>query len=330
MDRYHLTAVVNRTDLRKKDWQDCGEHRLVFALQGGGQKFINFEARLPNPTPDNIAGCAPIIQFWDELATLPPFIQADRIREFFIMGTITGTPVIAPQHFFNGAGQIRSNQFMGTEWLLKEHQLVNQCDFGPCTIFAETVNVKENPFGELFNPNAPFGGSPFTRQAQDFQQDFIASIESLTGTQLGELKTTTQERFNHGQSLSSGSLTFENDYRAHFGGQLNSPFGNDLLQSLQGKTNADGSPLIPEQVLARATALTCAGCHNPAQFGLTLPGSVGTLALPDGRIIDSWPVSLSFFHIDEQGNLSPALEDVFLPIRQADFGHVIAELENTL
>ena len=46
----------------------------------------------------------------------------------------------------------------------------------------------------------------------------------------------------------------------------------------------------------------------------------------DGSIIDSWPRSLSFLHIDEEGNLSPALTEVFLPERQADFSSVLGEL----
>jgi hypothetical protein len=56
----------------------------------------------------------------------------------------------------------------------------------------------------------------------------------------------------------------------------------------------------------RATTQTCAGCHAPQAFlgperkigcGLTFPKSLGEA------------------HIDEQGGLSPALTEVFLPRR---------------
>jgi hypothetical protein len=61
--------------------------------------------------------------------------------------------------------------------------------------------------------------------------------------------------------------------------------------------------------------MTCAGCHNPGSFGLTNPGSVG----PGQR----WPDTLGFTHISEFAfngvfALSPALTDVFLPVRKDD------------
>ena len=332
MNFYTLTAVVNRMDLRRGNWDDCGEHRLVFAAQNhpAGRKFFIFEARVPNPTPGDIRGCEAPIRFWRDMAQLQGFEKADRIRRFFIDGDGM-PPVISAPHFFHEAGQIRTNQFLGGEWLLKEHKLVDTCAGPRCGIFAETVTVKENPFGELFNPQLPFSPSPFAQQAAAFQDAFLDAIDDLAGEFFGTLKMTTPDEFNHGQSHSSGIEAEENDFRMHFfRGSPGSPFENDINFNLQGRFNADGSPLQVDQVLARAAGLTCGGCHNPDQLGLTIPGAIGSMRMPDGSIIDSWPRSNDFVHIDETGRLSPALQDVFLPIRQAGFGEIIEEFNQSL
>jgi hypothetical protein len=58
----------------------------------------------------------------------------------------------------------------------------------------------------------------------------------------------------------------------------------------------------------RLSALSCAGCHAPDEV-LTTGRRVGC-----GGV---WPLSLGHTHIDEQGELSPALKEVFLPHRAA-------------
>ncbi|NRB80069.1 MAG: cellulose binding domain-containing protein [Saccharospirillaceae bacterium] len=328
MGFYKLTAVVNRIHLRKNNWEDCGEHRLVFATKNHpsfGRKFLIFEARIENPIPNDINGCADVINFWDTLSTSDSLLQASLIREFFIDNSI-GLPVIAPERFLAETGQIRSNQFLGGDWLLKEHKIIDFCSEDICKFQIETVTVKENPFGELFNPELPFQGSEISLIAADFQNDFVENIDHLAGESILNIKTATDDKFNHGQSLSSGFLTFENDFKGHFANGEDSVFGQNMMNALEGKFNADGSALTVDQILARSTALTCAGCHNPDAFGLTIPGSIGALKLSDGRIIDSWPRSLMFVHIDENGALSDALINVFLPERQADFGSILNEL----
>jgi hypothetical protein len=82
------------------------------------------------------------------------------------------------------------------------------------------------------------------------------------------------------------------------------------------KLTASGSNLTQEQVIARATAMTCAGCHNPSSFGLTNQNAIG----PGER----WPDTLGFTHINEFSfngvfPLSSALTDNFLPVRKEEF-----------
>jgi hypothetical protein len=65
-------------------------------------------------------------------------------------------------------------------------------------------------------------------------------------------------------------------------------------------------PLDSEAILRRATMQSCAGCHSPSQF-LGPERKIGCGA--------TWPDSLGQVHVDERGNLSPALKEVFLPHR---------------
>lgn len=327
MQSFRLLAAVNRMELHNQ-WQDCGEHRLVFGKIINGRNFLIFEARLPNPTPGDPSGCANVVNFWDGMSNLDPQTQsserAARLRGFFLEGDVTGSPVIAAEHFMSASGQIRTNQFMQSPWLLRENKLARTCD-PVCRITAHPVSVKENPFGELFNPALP-SGSPLTGLAAEFQGVFVQNLVSLTTGNMVELKNDFPDKFNNGQSHSDFPNLIENEFARHFGGNLASEFGVRLTQQLQGVTDARGAPLTAEQVIARSTALNCGGCHQPGFFGLTQPGSIGAMRLPNGVIIDSWPDTLGFVHVDEQRSLSPALEQVFLPARLQAFAEIIAEV----
>lgn len=93
---------------------------------------------------------------------------------------------------------------------------------------------------------------------------------------------------------------------------------------------AAGFGLTGTQIVNRATAMSCAGCHLPNGFGLTNANAIGP-----GM---SWPSALAFVHVDtlpmvslagqpdfdpaqfggnSQGfNISPALLNTFLPARR--------------
>ena len=49
----------------------------------------------------------------------------------------------------------------------------------------------------------------------------------------------------------------------------------------------------------------------------------------DGSIIDSWPRSYNFVHINELGELSPGMLEVYLPVRQAGFEELMMEIHAT-
>lgn len=329
MQSYRVLAAVNRMELRN-DWQDCGEHRMVFGRTNfNGRNFLIFEARLPNPTPGQASGCANIVDFWTALSDLDPQTQANEraamLRAFYVDGVVTGIPVFSVEHFAEGAGQVRTNQFIRPLWLLREYKLARVCD-PVCRITGNPVSVKENPFGPLCNPLLPGSDSEFSAIAEEFQTLFPQSLATLTTQNFGELKIDMPDRFNNGQSHADFPEAFENDFVGHFGGNLGSDFGIKLDEQLQSVIDARGDPLSVDQLLSRATAMSCGGCHLPDNFRLTEPNSIGALRLPNGEIIDSWPRSLGFVHVDEGRNVSEAIERVFLPVRLQAFADAISEI----
>jgi hypothetical protein len=94
--------------------------------------------------------------------------------------------------------------------------------------------------------------------------------------------------------------------------------------------------LTGQQIVNRAAAMSCAGCHMPVAFGLLNANSIGPGL--------SWPDALSFVHVDtppavsiagqpgfnpshfggnSQGfNISPALLNVFLPARRTTLANL--------
>jgi hypothetical protein len=71
-----------------------------------------------------------------------------------------------------------------------------------------------------------------------------------------------------------------------------------------------------EHVLNRAGALTCGGCHEFTATGMKQVGKV------QGQPI-CWPTSQPFVHVEENGDLSIALKEVFLPFRRDRLGEAV-------
>ena len=97
------------------------------------------------------------------------------------------------------------------------------------------------------------------------------------------------------------------------------------MTAIQIRSGQLGSSLSANQIVNRATAMTCGGCHQPSVFGLTDPDSVG-----DGQ---TWPDTLGYTHVSEiafDGSfpISPALQDVFLPARKTDLETFINSSSN--
>jgi hypothetical protein len=304
MNQYIPIALVNRFDLRDQaTFTDCGEYRVIFANPISSRNFIIFEAQLPNPTPGVASGCLPIQTLWAGLSSNNSAASRGAILEDFYFNGLPSAnvrPVIDSRNYAQNTGQIRTNQFMTGPWLLKEYKAGIQN--GKNTI--QVVSVKSNPVGSLFEVT---NSDP---RAVSFRSDFVQNLPSLLEPNLATFFiSVTNDAHNNGESHSQFPLG--NDYLNHFAVSRGSAFE----AAISSKITQAGSNLTVDQVLNRATAMTCGGCHQPSTFGISAFGAVGP-----GQ---SWPDSAGFVHVNEFAAggifpLSQALTQVFLPARRND------------
>ncbi len=305
---YRPIALVNRFDLRNKTTlQDCGEYRMIFGRPSGGRNFIIFEALVPNPTPGVASGCLPIQNLWKNLTNENnATTRANTLRSFYFSGIPASNVLapISPQHFAANTGQIRTNQFLsGSSWNLKEYKAV--IENGKNTL--QVATVKSNPVSSLFTDTNT------DSRSVAFRSDFINNIGSLLGNPATFTLTVANNAHNNVQSHASGPINENN-----FGAPANFIPGGVFSNQISSRLSQLGSALTPQQVVNRATAMTCGGCHQPSFFGLTAsnnPNSIGNGI--------AWPDTLGFVHVSEFASggvfpLSPALNNVFLPARKQD------------
>lgn len=305
----------NRFDLAPADGSHCGEHRIVCARRSGiatgnNRNLLIFEAMLPNPHPgQGLKGCFRIAKFWADLTTESALARrAEALERFYFTGVANVPPVVHVNHFGSnalGAGQIRTNQFMQTAasprtWTLREFKLRRTCAGGACTALTMVpVTDKENPYGPLFGLT---GSHP---RLDAFQQHFVSQVATLAAATVPDIAFSNPvDAYNSGQSQASGS-----DETIYQLGEAPSLLRSQLEAALAGL----GSALTPDNIVARAQALSCAGCHR-----LSRNADLG------GGLV--WPPSLGFTHVSERDTetvggvtrfqISPALTDVFLPKRK--------------
>ena len=298
-------ALANRFDLAPKNGDDCGEYRIVYAMQGStssvsGRGFLIFEGRLDNPEPAmGIGGCAPIADFWAQLSTISSAAtRASKLEDFYFNG-ITFFPSSTPSkvvqaHNYGlpagGArqGQIRTNMFInGVQWNLREFRLAMS---SPTTLAVQHVTVKVNPAGALFKSTHPLASS--------FHMSFPTQICSLSGNDPAQISMKMSDNdFNKFESVSSSGPGV-NDVL--YSSLIDSGFRSQLATQMAGLACSTG--LTVNNVLDRATTQTCAGCHELSN----------SAPLGNGMV---WPPSNGFTQIDEHGTLSPALTGSFLPHR---------------
>jgi hypothetical protein len=311
MSQYQLEAIVNRMDTHN-NWQSCGEYRLLFTFSEYSSHYLNFGARLLNPTPGDMRGCQNVIEFWRELPNLSKAEQARSLQKFFYeMVPGSARPAIAPEHFTGSDGSLFSIRAENPSTFFKALTLENYCNPN-CRYWWRTVPSRDSPFGLLFNPNST-SASEYAEATLDFQQWFPQHLDGLLTTNLAALKNNVAERFNAAQT--SG------DYLAQFGDQDGSEFHMRLEDAVRGKQNSDGSPVQVEHILERVTVTSCTGCHSDIHPG------IGALERADGTVLHAWPPSNGIAHVRRGGKLSPALREVFLPGRQVLFNEICEQLD---
>jgi hypothetical protein len=115
---------------------------------------------------------------------------------------------------------------------------------------------------------------------------------------------------NHARSKSSKPLTNDNHYNEfQSDSNVNDNTAYDTAPNLKAIINKklvalDLSDYSAKMIMNRAEAMSCGGCHRNSNDTEIAPNV-------------NWPKSQSFVHVDEQGTLSSALTEQFLPARAA-------------
>jgi hypothetical protein len=310
---YFAVGLFNRFDLAPADGSDCGEYRMVFARADGPRlNLINFEGLLPNPARGRgLDGCRPVTNLWRDLSSEDDLgARAASLHGFFFRGLGAFPPVVHIDNYGNAepsrrSGQVRTDQFLESPWVLHEFKLRTRCAAGACKLEFRRETDKVNPFGLLFKSSVT---SP---QALMFRSSFLSQVASLAVNDLNRFNYIVPDEANTGESLST--MERFDRYVDQF-----EP-GSAFAQAIQDRLTALGSTLTPTQIVARAQALSCAGCHqlsNGADLGhgLIWPTSATSSASPVVPThvktdIESGPQGPRF-------RLSPALTGVFLPHRR--------------
>jgi hypothetical protein len=315
-DSFVPVAVVNRFDLAPRDFRTCGEFRIVFAKQSGrtdpeNRLLMIFEGVLSNPNP-GIAGCRSVAEFWADLEATPSAAdRGARLEQLLFAGLPGFDPVIHAKHFgidqfgceYGLCGRLRLGLGMQPPWDFREFRLLRNGtgESGPGAHFAP-VALDDTPVPGMFDT------SNTQPAALSFRSNFAWwSREVARATKLTDMPRILADSFNAGEGALTGPTrpnfldrVRESSDAAAFVAEINASL--DTLELDCPPTD----PITHESVLERATALTCAGCHAPAEL-LSSTRGVGC-----GLV---WPNSLGEAHIDEHGNLSEALGDVLLPHR---------------
>jgi hypothetical protein len=210
------------------------------------------------------------------------------------------------------------------------------------------ISVKNNPWGPLWNKDLADGtitpplppANPYVSSSSLAGMDLLAAefqdevIVQITPTRLGN-PNINGFSYEVAPNKNAAESQSQNPTIDHYPNQVNAAINPTFQNTLAAAAALVG--LSTSQVINRATALSCAGCHQPAAFGLTNPDAIGP-----GQ---SWPSSLGFVHVGTSlqslqnttnfqpayhgGNnqgfvISPALENMFLPARKA----VLTDLVN--
>jgi len=334
VDEWFPVGVFNRLDTAPIDGSHCGEYRIVYAnpgnaidptLQAGFSRFLTiFEAAIPNPQPEKgIQGCAPIGDFWASLAN-PDLGDEERVvllEDFFYNGISSNSngenvfiePAVKFSHYQSPLGQVRTNEFLDFRWQLREFE--TGLDGNNKPIFS-VGTVKNNALTEFYNLESNFPSddadnlSLFDSLSAEFQGVFITQLmDELTSADsvvqeekalINRISMVVPNKFNEFQSDSQVS----NDNIAQ-------QAGSALMSRIGIKLNEINTPetsITQEHILERAEAMRCGGCHQTSNNKIIA-------TLNSGAEV-RWPNSLGFVHIDESGQLSPALKDTFLPARE--------------
>ena len=306
-------GLFNRFDLAPADGSNCGEYRIVYAKKSSGpldRLTMIFEARIPNPDPSQgLAGCAPITDFWAQRSQDTDATQTvTELEKFYYQGISGVQPVVKAENYGLPLGQLRVNLFKTPDpgqikWSLREFLVSFDADDGRVIFKPEPVD--DSPIAALFRAatNLPAGFNE-TDQSE-FHASFLGqSLCNLVNPDRINSNASAADIIN---GISAGYDPKFNDFESISQGDDDNPASDtdaQLLDQVQARLASlpDLTGVSRDQLMNRAGTMTCGGCH---QF------SAGK-DLGNGA---TWPDSLRFVHINEAGELSPLLTEVFIPKR---------------
>jgi hypothetical protein len=320
-----------------------------------------FEARVDNPNPEAGAeGCRPVAEFWDSLRGKTGRDLTRALEAFYFRGDTDGDgqsdlvhdgqgrAVIDARHLGLGLGQVRGNIFVtagdpnGNPWQLREWRVAAGTAGAP--VF-EADTVKQNPIPALYGGGAPPEGVPdpdiaFNQLRAAFGDAFVeTTVSRITSLDRSGLAGTGNSRpVSMDTLLNAMGAGFERRFDAFV--SVSQTLRDDPTElargtPLEGRVAARLAEFVfagqcgvtAEHVLNRAGAMSCGGCHQfsgnrPVAQGITWPTTRALPARP-GAPSDA-PQLFDFVHVDEAGQVSPALEDRFLPERRRHLETLLA------
>jgi hypothetical protein len=322
---YFAVGLFNRFDLAPANGANCGEYRIVFGRRSGIELFRNrnlfiFEAMMPNPQPAlGLNGCRRIVQFWADLSRISDMeTRARKLEAFYFNGVNGLPPVVHIDHYGNvQQGAVRTNQFLEQQsfdnglnriWNLREFKLRKVRSNNRWMLKFVPMPVQETPFGGLF---APTSTHP---RAAAFLKYFPTQVKALAADSIAKIDIYMPDYFDAAQSLSLNGIV--DDYAAQLGS------GPSALRSaIEAQLVAIGSTLTADNIVKRAQALSCAGCHQLNSNVDIGGGLIWPESLPSPP-----PTATGFVHVSERLTetvdgvtrylISPALLNEFLPSRK--------------
>lgn len=314
-DHFYPVAIINRFDLTPLDGTRCGQYRIIYAKESGltdpnNRVFLIFEGALASPMPGCLESCRPVAEYLEGLQGKSSADLAGAIDHFFFEGLDGFGPVVHPMSYglagddqgygAHEGGQVRVSMHMEDPWIYREFRLgadaAGGFGFVPAT-------VKNNPVADLFDPESEQWPAVLVRE-----QLIPQSLPMLASAELSGIQMFPMIETNAVESVIDGAK--KNDYHTAAMTSADTSFADSIDSMLAaGGYGADcppDDPLDAEAILMRATALSCGGCHVPSKL-LGPDRSVGC-----GLI---WPESIGTSHVTEKSEISPALQDVFLPHR---------------
>jgi hypothetical protein len=311
--------------------------------ENGCKPVAEFWADLSAPSLSDIELATRLSAFYYDGKTSPDLATPDLLR-----------PVVDFRNYGGdgGRGQVRANAFNPPPWQLREWLIQRTFSTNapgmPLTFVP--VTVKDNPLAELYNDD--LAGTAFlaanpAASANLLHGQFLQALTSTIGPRL--LSDTTakhqllvnelglyhlgggtdavtpdivllntialgnDDKFNEFQSVSQGL----SDAPGLAG---TSTLVDQVLDQVGGLTTPFVNPQGGQILLNRARAVTCGGCHmtasRSANGGFDPPG-VAIQQKPDGSVL-AWPdvAAGGFVQVTETRELSPTLENAFLPFRR--------------